>query len=235
MFNYKLWVFELSAIMVAVVSMITLNGTAYNFDNLYGGFIQSFRSEGLNTLMEAITYIGNWQSVVILCILLLAFEKTRTWLGIPVTAVALVSSIANRLLKELIHRPRPSASEMLISQDGFSFPSGHSATAMAITIFIAYILFKNMKSKKKALAYGSLLVFLGLIISISRIYLGVHYASDVFAGIFLGVASFSIVAMFFYPYKKEQARWRQKFNEKIDALETIDESQVDIIDENNPN
>ncbi len=233
MFNYKLWIFELSIILVGLVSFITLNGNAYHFDDVYGGFIQSFRSEGLNTFVEAITYIGNWQSIVILCILLLAFDKTRKWLGVPVTLVAIVSSVANRLLKEYIARPRPDASNMLIDQDGFSFPSGHTATAIAVTVLIAYILVRNLDNKKKAWFYSVCLVLLGILISLSRVYLGVHYASDVFAGIFVGLGSFSLVAMFFYPHKKDFAKWKKKFNDKIDSLEVIDESKVDIIDEDN--
>lgn len=227
MFNYKLWLFELSVIMVAAIAMITTNGATVHFDTLYGGAIQSLRGDSLNTFVEFITYLGNWQSIVIICILLVAFKSTRMKFGIPVTAVAIISSVVNRLLKTFITRPRPDAGNMLINESGFSFPSGHTATAIAVGVLIAYILIKNSENKNRDIPIAIALVTLAISISLSRIYIGVHYASDVFAGIFVGLASFSLVAMFFYPYKNEKAKWRKKFYEKLDGLEEI---QAEVIE-----
>lgn len=232
MFNYRLWLFEASVIMTIIVGVLVLNGNVYHFDNVYGSFIQGFRSPSLNTFMELITYIGNWQSITIICILLLAMEKTRKKFGIPVTAVAIFSSVANKLVKIFMERPRPDASNMLISEDGFSFTSGHTTTAIAVALLIGYILVKNSNNKKRDIPLSIFLFALAFIIGISRVYLGVHYASDVFAGIFMGTGSMALISLFFYPYKKELLRWKTKFHEKIDKLDTLDAEIVEI-DENN--
>lgn len=232
MFNYKLWIFQASVVMVIAVSAVVFYGNAIYFDAFYSGAIQGLRAPGLNTLVEMITYIGNWQSIVVICILLVAFDKTRKTIGIPVVAVAIISSVSNRLLKQFMHRPRPDASNMLISEDGFSFPSGHTATAVAVFILIAYILVKTMDNKKRAWIYACLLSLLAILIGLSRIYVGVHYPSDVFAGFFMGTASLSLVAMFLYPHKKEHAKWKENFNKKLDTLENVEAEVVKMPDDN---
>jgi len=231
MFNYKLWIFEGSVIMVIAVATVVFYGNAVYFDTFYSGAIQGLRGGGLNTLIEGITYIGNWQSIVIICLLLLAFDKTRKTFGIPVTLVAILSSVANKIVKHLMHRPRPDSSNMLISVKGYSFPSGHTTTAIAVFVLIGYILVKTMDDKKKAWIYAVLLTLLALVIGLSRVYVGVHHPSDVFAGIFMGTASMSLIAMFFYPHKKEHAKWSEKFDRKLDSLEVIEAEVVKMPDE----
>ena len=120
---------------------------------------------------------------------------------------------------------------MLISVKGYSFPSGHTTTAIAVFVLIGYILVKTMDDKKKAWIYAVLLTLLALVIGLSRVYVGVHYPSDVFAGIFMGTASMSLIAMFFYPHKKEHAKWSEKFDRKLDSLEVIEAEVVKIPDE----
>ena len=231
MFNYKLFCLEGGVIGFIAVTALVVNGNSDFFDAFYGGAVQSLRSPGLNTVVELITYIGNWQAITVICLLLLAFAKTRKTYGIPVTVVAILSHVLNRIAKMLIERPRPDAANMLIEQGGFSYPSGHTATAIAVFILLAYLVCKNMDNKKKAALCAVLLSALGILISLSRIYLGAHYASDVLGGFFVGLASFGAVSMYFYPYKKEKEKWRAKMRAKeqakIDALEDV---EVEVVD-----
>ena len=90
---------------------------------------------------------------------------------------------------------------------------------------------KTMDDKKKAWIYAVLLTLLALVIGLSRVYVGVHHPSDVFAGIFMGTASMSLIAMFFYPHKKEHAKWSEKFDRKLDSLEVIEAEVVKMPDE----
>lgn len=236
MFNYRLWGVEGGIIAFLAVTALVFNGNTEVFDTLYGGAIQSLRGPGLNTLVELITYIGNWQSIVVICLLLLAFDKTRKTYGIPVTAVAILSTVLNKIAKVLVARPRPDAVNMLIEQDGFSFPSGHTTTAIAVFCLIAYIVYKQVENRKVAYASMFGLVLLGILISLSRVYLGVHYASDVFAGACLGIAVFCFVALIFYPFKQEKEKWKERMRAKEkakkDKLETIEAEVIDLYEDN---
>lgn len=231
MFNYKLFCFEGAIVGFIAVTALVMNGNSDFFDAFYGGAIQGLRAPVLNTIAEFITYIGNWQSITIICILLLAFDKTRKTYGLPVTIVAVLSTVLNKAAKVLIERPRPDAANMLIEQGGYSYPSGHAATAIAVFLLLAYLICKNMKNRKKAGLFAALLILLGVMISLSRIYIGVHYASDVLGGFFLGSICMSAVAMYFYPYKKEKEKWRAKIRAKeqakTDALDSVEAEVVD--------
>ena len=208
MFNYKLFCLEGGIIGFIAVTALVVNGNSDFFDAFYGGAVQSLRSPGLNTVVELITYIGNWQAITVICLLLLAFAKTRKTYGIPVTVVAILSHVLNRIAKMLIERPRPDAANMLIEQGGFSYPSGHTATAIAVFILLAYLVCKNMDNKKKAALCAVLLSALGILISLSRIYLGVHYFSDIIGGITASSLLLSIV-YYYYTFKYKVPYFRK--------------------------
>lgn len=221
MFNYRLYGFYLSLFMFISVWAVMYNGYATGFDNVYGEAIQSLRSDGLNTFVEAITYIGNWQTITIACLLLLAFGKYCKMFGVPVTIVAASSALVNFIIKHIAQRTRPDVSNMLILEDGYSFPSGHTTTIVAVCCMIAYILYKEYKGKswKKSLMVVGLIVLMTLV-ALSRVYLGVHYASDVFAAYFLGLTMFIIVSFFFYRPKAEKAKYEALQEEKAKIYET---------------
>ena len=98
----------------------------------------------------------------------------------------IISTILNLLLKNIIQRPRPDEFR-LISESGYSFPSGHSMISMAFYGFLIYLSIKYFKNKKLKILLVTFLSILIILIGISRIYLGVHYTSDVIAGFLISV------------------------------------------------
>ncbi len=102
-------------------------------------------------------------------------------------AVALFGSIGTSYaLKLLIERPRPLAPLALINEPGYSFPSMHAAVSMATYGFLAYLLWHVLQPKShRAPAVIALITLIGLI-GFSRVYLGVHYATDVLGGYLVG-------------------------------------------------
>lgn len=192
---------------VIIMTVLVGNGSVAGFDSTWDGAITGLRSPGLNTLVEMFTYVGNWQTVVIVCLLLVAYDTTRKTYGIPVVAVAILSSAANRILKNIMEIPRPDVANMLIEQGGFSFPSGHTATFTAIMLLLIGLVIKNKPEKfgkqSKSVVLGIVLVLLTFLMGFSRIYLGVHHTSDVFGGWFIGLASFCIVSVGWDYYQKK--------------------------------
>ena len=104
----------------------------------------------------------------------------------------LVIAILNFVLKLIWMRPRPEL-DMLIYEDGFSFPSGHSMVSMAFYGYLIYLIYTYVDNRKVKWPLLIFLMLIILLIGFSRIYLGVHYASDVIGGF-----CFSIVYLFIY-------------------------------------
>ena len=145
----------------------------------------------LNYIMKYLTYIGEFGAGAIVCaIVLLIFKKTR-WAGVAV-AIALVLDvlIVNVILKPIVDRPRPWEdypdlgfqefydSIHVFKPDDASFPSGHTAALFAAAV--ALVLYYKVK--------GLPALGVALLVAISRIYLCMHYPTDVIGGIVIGSA-----------------------------------------------
>ena len=103
------------------------------------------------------------------------------------------SYLMNQLIKTIFQRPRPT-DFMLMSESSFSYPSGHTMTNTCLYLFLAYYFSKNKDENTRKLYYFIAIVFSGMM-GMSRVYLGVHYISDVVGGF--------LAAYFFYHFSTE--------------------------------
>ena len=99
----------------------------------------------------------------------------------------MVVTILNQLLKRLLQRPRPTEFR-IIEETGYSFPSGHSMVSMAFYGYLIYLIYRFVKNKYLKWISIVLLSLLICLIGISRIYLGVHYTSDVLGGFLISIS-----------------------------------------------
>jgi undecaprenyl-diphosphatase len=189
-----------SLLIFGIIAYFVMTDNAAGFDDPIRHFIYGLQISGLNTLMEGITYLGNWQSIVIICLLLLAYDKTRIPYGALGATVAIVDTFLNKGLKAIFARTRPEDIVPLIEQGGYAFPSGHSVTSMAFYGLLLFLVQTRMEDRKKANALSVVLILLIALIGPSRIYLGVHYPTDVLAGwaegIFVATAVYLLVTKF---------------------------------------
>lgn len=202
-----------SLLLFSVIAYFVMTNNAAGFDNPIREFFYGLRMDGLNTLLEGITYLGNWQSIVMVCLLLLAYDKTRIPYGVLGSTVAIADTLINKGLKQLFERTRPEDVVPLIEQGGYAFPSGHSVTSMAFYGMLLFLVQTRMEDRKKANALSVVLILLIALIGPSRIYLGVHYPTDVLAGWAEGIFVATAVYMLgtkFVP---------KKFLQPSDALE----------------
>lgn len=158
-------------------------------DDAVGGFFVTARTPMRTTFFTAVTYGGNAEVVVgLFVIITLRFLYTKKYhsLGTFVRCL-LVTGIIVYVAKLLFHRPRPL--HALILETDYSFPSGHAAIAVALYGFIGYLLYKKYKhpTARFFIMLATLLII--LLIASSRLYLGVHYFSDIIAGIIVGTSS----------------------------------------------
>ena len=122
---------------------------------------------------------------IIVCIILVI--KKKKLMGCLVLLNLAISGALNQALKRIVQRPRPTEYR-LIEENGYSFPSGHSMVSAAFYGFFIYLIFKNVKNKYIKWGSITLLSILIILIGTSRIYLGVHYTSDVLAGFVISIS-----------------------------------------------
>lgn len=176
-----------AAISFSLLLILVLTGGADIIDDPIRQFFYDLRRDWLTPIVKAVTYLGNWQAITILCLLLLLFQKTRMTYGIPLSVGAIFVTILNKAIKSLVARPRPDTALHLIHQGGWSFPSGHSITSMFFFGMLICLIRDNVQNRKLSDILTVLLALPMIGIGLSRIYLGVHYPTDVLAGWCLGI------------------------------------------------
>jgi undecaprenyl-diphosphatase len=146
--------------------------------------VATLRTPELDQVMYFITFLASEQTVVVLTAVavLVALIAGRFRSAVLVVLAVVAGTLFFELLKLLVQRPRPLLEDARIVQGGFSFPSGHSTVAATFYGTLAYLLIRNFRQNRWKVLLGVATSLLVLAIGVSRIYLGVHYPSDVLAG-----------------------------------------------------
>ena len=185
--NYKLIILLICVvILVAIMEDIFEKETMFIDLFIYKLIVLNMRNNILTSVFRVITNLGGAYCLTIIAILCAIFIKNKKIaFAIPINLI--LSTILNLVLKNIVERPRP-IGYRLIDETGYSFPSGHSMISAAFYGLIIYFIWKNVKNTKLKYISCILLALLILLIGISRIYLGVHYASDVLGGFTISIA-----------------------------------------------
>jgi len=163
--------------------------TLADYDSRIQDFIISYRTPGLTDYFTFVTNVGdvNGYLIVLVIVILISAVIYKRWkYVVQVTLVLFLATVSNMMLKRAIDRARPGI-EHLVSVETLSYPSGHAMSAMAFYGFLIYLFYKfRINGFLKATAILALTLLI-LSIGISRIYLGVHYPSDVVGGFIAGL------------------------------------------------
>lgn len=171
--------------LFAILTILMLFGMTTSFDNAVYELVRSLECSFFDIYFVWITKLGNETTVVILVIILLLLLKNKY--RMLMVGSTFTSVVSNQAIKHIIRRPRPEVLK-LIKQRGYSFPSGHSMISVAVYGFLIYWVAKNIRNKYLKYGLCTLLVMVIISVGISRIYVGVHYASDVLGGFLLATA-----------------------------------------------
>ena len=177
----------------AAISYFIMTRDTLAFDTIVCDYIYRLRSDGLTTFFKAVTYLGNWQTITLICCVFLVLPKVRLSFGIPLSITAVLATSIQKALKTAFHRQRPELSLHLIQQGGYSFPSGHSFTILIFYGLAIFLCRRYIKDKRIANLVTILLSCLIFLIGFSRIYLGVHYPTDVLGGWVLGFSFLMLI------------------------------------------
>ena len=180
-------------ILLILVNMVLVATNNFVFiDNFVYDHI--LRTNWLTSIMLFFTKFGSTTYIVGLCVLFLIFYKNKKQL-LDLYGAIILSTILNNVIKIIFRRPRPALMTILnlAYEDTYSFPSGHAMATMTFYGFLIYMIYKSHWQKPFKIVGITLLSLLIFLVGFSRIYVGVHYFSDVFTGFLC-----SFVLLFFY-------------------------------------
>ncbi|WP_239616520.1 phosphatase PAP2 family protein [Cohnella mopanensis] len=172
------------AIGFAIIAILIGESNISSFDNKWTTLIQGMENATLTTIMKFLTFIGQGLSITVISIMIMivlyAVLRYR-WELFFFIGVVVGSSLLNVVLKTVFHRSRPTL-HRIVDANGYSFPSGHSMAAFTLYGVLCFLLWKHARTslaRTLLIVSGSIMI---AAIGVSRIYLGVHYPSDVIGG-----------------------------------------------------
>ena len=185
--NWK-WI----VLFICLIGFLALAEDVFNKEIMNGDIIgykiiSTFLiSDFATPIAKFITNFGGAIFIILLTVILIAVIKNKK-IGLSILANLAIITILNQLLKRILQRPRPTEYR-IIEESGYSFPSGHSMISMAFYGYLIYLIYKYVENKNVKWILISLLSVLICLIGISRIYLGVHYTSDVLGGFLISIS-----------------------------------------------
>lgn len=185
----------ISLISFAYLTKLVLEGGTHNFDQSFSVLLYGLRNPLLTQVMNLATLIGDLPSDTLITIFIfLALLKKHKTEALTFSILMITSGILDYLLKIFFHLPRPEISPMEV-ETSYTYPSGHAMGNFVLYSLITYFVFKYSNSRKLRTVTAVLSSLMILLIGFSRIYLGVHYPSDVLGGYLAGLFLLSIVLL----------------------------------------
>ena len=168
-------------LIFCVMAVLVHYGLTGSFDTAVYKFVIGFRSDSLTKVLLFITKFASVKEIVFLCAVSLIGLFWKYYKSLFLVLNVIASTIFNVVIKNIMMIPRPNILR-LAEETGYSFPSGHSMASVAFYGFIIYLILSSNMNKYLKVVISSFIVILIIVIGFSRVYLGVHNASDVIAG-----------------------------------------------------
>ncbi len=180
--NYKPWLFIVPLILFVIDCFLVQTGIIASLDILIYQGLHSFESVEVTKVVIMITHLGSFLGILGVIILIFAFSKRIAW---NCLIVSFLQQLINRLLKFIFKRPRPDVVHLVV-ETNYSFPSGHAMAVSCLYALIIYYLYHSNLSFRYILIGLSVIIIIA--VDLSRVYLGVHYFSDVLGGTMLSIS-----------------------------------------------
>lgn len=180
--RYKRWYFLLPLIVFIIDYGLIQSGAIISIDRMVYQWLHSFESPIVTEAVKMITHLGSLVGIVGIIAIIFIFDKK---MALNCLIVSFLQQLVNRVLKYIFKRPRPDVTR-LIEETNYSFPSGHAmAIACLYTMLIIYLYRSDLSFRYVLIVLCVLII---IIVDLSRVYLGVHYFSDVLGGTMLSIS-----------------------------------------------
>ncbi|MDD5921951.1 MAG: phosphatase PAP2 family protein [Eubacteriales bacterium] len=163
-----------------------MTGGSAAFDDKVRLFMYSIRTPLGNAVFPVITQMASSRWIIGWIAVLLIIPKTRKRIGLPQGISQLATFILYKVLKAAFARPRPDSSMWLLTEHGFSFPSGHSMNGCFFYFFLIFLIRKNVANHRIKNTLTVIFSCMPFIVAFTRLYIGVHYVTDVCGGLMMG-------------------------------------------------
>lgn len=194
-------------LMTCLVITVFFSFFTNEIDSLIYNEIIEKMNPHLTLIMKFITKCGNSKILILICLSLFLFPRIRTKGALLINITTAVSSITNVIMKLIIGRERPDILR-LINETNYSFPSGHAMINMTFYMMLLLWAWRYVKNKAYKYIIMTICLIIPLLIGLSRIYLGVHYATDVLAGWLFGASIAFISFIIFNKKEGENNIWK---------------------------
>jgi undecaprenyl-diphosphatase len=177
------WVM-LTGLLIALGIGVLHSSTVQAFDQHVTSTVVTHRTPALNATMKAVTWLGSWVALITtgLIVLVLAARKRLPWLVVAAAVIAWAGEAsAVTIAKHVVQRSRPPRELWLLNAHGWSWPSGHTATAVLVFTVLALAVGHVVQSRFIRMTMWAVAVVAVAAVAFSRIELGVHWITDVIA------------------------------------------------------
>lgn len=178
------------AITAAAMSAV-LSGAGQGIDDALLQHFSGIHSARADVFVDQLTALGNVMTLTAVCVAAILVLRVVLNVGDRTTVFVVASLVGARLvhmaLRVIVDRPRPNAVETMFDVDSSSFPSGHSMMSMVVYLTFALLFAEHVAERRHRVTLIGMAVLLATSVGLTRLYLGVHYASDVAAGLTAGL------------------------------------------------
>lgn len=181
-------------LMFLIIGLYIIKIENNTIDKMIYNLIITIKNNTVTNIFKIITSLAGIPFMIIITLIILLIKKLKN-IRYYIILNIINDVLLNNILKFIFKRERP-LDIMLVEESGYSFPSGHTMVATVFYGFIIYLINKSNLTKRTKIILNTIISILILLIGISRIYLGVHFATDVIAGYLIGIAYLIIFTHF---------------------------------------
>lgn len=185
---FRGFLLSLCITMFLIITFFVIKYDNLVIDQSIYNFFYNFSSSQATVIFLIITFLASKEFIILMCLIfiLISLIKRKYQTSFLIILNIVISLLLNQTFKAIISRERP-FELMIVNESGYSFPSGHSMTALIFYGYFIYLTWKSNLKKISKILITILNIILILLVGISRIYLGVHYPTDVIGAYFLGL------------------------------------------------
>lgn len=177
--NYRRYLFLIPLVLFIADYLLIVNGWMKIIDQFVFESLRFFAGDQLTEIFKIITNLGSFWGILIVIFLVFLVNRKVSYICL---GASIIQTSLNRVIKAIVRRPRPNV-DVFIRESNFSFPSGHAMAITCLYGLLIYYLYKSEIRYRKLLIVICVLII--VLVSLSRVYLGVHYFSDIIGGILL--------------------------------------------------
>ncbi len=187
--NKKVLISLILSIIFIILSFLVIYDKTIFLDNKIYNLITYNITDNITLINKCFTFLGSTLFIIFLTVfffIFFLFRKKKNC-SFVIAFVIIISTVFNNVVKLIIRRKRPEVLALVIEKS-FSFPSGHTMASVSLYGILIYIVLKSNLNKKVKILLNTILIILPILVGLSRIYLGAHFASDVIGGAILSLA-----------------------------------------------